>query len=211
MPNWCYNKLVVKSNGDLNEFRRFMKQGRRIETYDGEQENVWRISNYLPTPEGLLSKNISESEKKNLKNTLGFDNWYDWRLFYWGTKWDCDNNGFDTYTDENSIFETDFDSAWGPPSEFLINVSIMYPSLSFQLEYLEPGMSFAGTTYINNGFLLDICSDPVHKNEDGEIINVEYDDDNETYILSNGLSYDEDEWFNNELSIQKNPFENLKY
>jgi hypothetical protein len=211
MPNWCYNKLVVKSNGDLNEFRRFIEQGRRIETYDGDEENVWRISNYLPTPEGLLSKNKSESEKMNLKNTLGFDNAYEWRLFYWGTKWDCDNYGFESYTDENSIFETDFDSAWSPPTEFLINVSIMYPSLSFQLEYLEPGMSFAGTTYINNGFLLDICSDPVHKNEDGEIINVEYDDDNEMYILSNGLSYNEDEWFDNELSIQKNPFENLKY
>jgi hypothetical protein len=211
MPNWCYNKLVVKSNGDLNEFRRFMEQGRKKESLDGEEINVWGISNYLPTPEELLTESKNDLEKENLKNTFGFDNWRDWRIFNWGTKWDCDNLGYDSFSDEETIFEVEFESAWTPPTEFLINVSIMFPSLSFQLDFIEPGMSFAGTTYINKGLFIDLCSDPVYKNEDGEIIVVEYDADSEKYILPNGVSYEEDEWFDNELSVHKNPFENFEY
>jgi hypothetical protein len=211
MPNWCYNKLVVKSNGDLSEFRRFMKQGRRKESVDGEELNVWRISNHLPIPIELLVDNLSKLEKENLKNIFGFNNCHDWRLFNWGTNWDCDDSGFESFTDEDSIFETEFDSAWGPPIEFLINVSIMYPSLSFQLEFIETGMSFAGVVYINNGLFLELCGNPVNKNEEGEIVNVIFDPDIEKYILPTGESIDEQDWYDNEISIEHNPFENLNF
>ena len=211
MPNWCYNNLIVKSNGDESSFRRFMEQGRRKETINGEEKMVWRISNYFPTPERLLQENLSENEKQELKTIFGYDNWYDWRLFHWGTKWDCDDRECESTTDDNSIFETSFDSAWSPPIEFLINVSIQYPSLSFQLEYLEPGNQFAGTSYINNGIFLDLCSEPVYKDEKGEIVEVNYDEENEQYVLSNGEVYHEDDWYDEDISIDKNPFEDFNY
>ena len=211
MPNWCYNKLIVKSNGDKSSFRRFMDQGRKKETIEGEQNMVWRISNYFPTPEKLLQENLSEIEKQELKTMYGFDDWYEWRLFHWGTKWDCDDYGFESSTDEKSYYILDFDSAWSPPIEFLINVSLIYPTLSFQLEYIEPGNQFAGTTYINNGIFLDLCGEPVRKNENGEIIEFTYDDENEQYLLSNGEVYNEDDWHDQDISIEKNPFEDFNY
>ena len=211
MPNWCYNRLIVKSNDDKSSFRRFMDEGRKKEMIEGEQKMVWRISNYFPTPEKLLQENLSEIDKQELKTMYGFDDWYEWRLFNWGTKWDCDDYGFESSTDEKSYYILDFDSAWSPPIEFLINVSIIYPTLSFQLEYIEPGNQFAGTTYINNGIFLDLCGEPVQKNENGEIIDVTYDEENEQYVLSNGEVFNEDDWYDQDISIKKNPFEDFYY
>jgi hypothetical protein len=211
MPNWCENKLIVKSNGYESEFLKFMEQGRNTEIIKGKKVKVWRISNYIPTPERLLEENLSENEKKELINIYGFDNWSDWRCSNWGTHWDCDDIGFEWSTDEKSFYILDFESAWSPPIQFLIRVSILFPSLSFQLEYIEPGCLFAGVNYINNGLLLEIQSNPVYKNENGEIIDITFDDENKQYVLSDGEIYDEDDWFNQEISIERNPFENFKY
>ena len=73
MPNWCENKLIVKSNGYESEFLKFMEQGRNKEIIKGKKVKVWRISNYMPTPERLLEENLSENEKKELINIYGFD------------------------------------------------------------------------------------------------------------------------------------------
>ena len=66
MPNWCENKLIVKSNGYESEFLKFMEQGRNTEIIKGKKVKVWRISNYMPTPERLLEENLSENEKKEV-------------------------------------------------------------------------------------------------------------------------------------------------
>ena len=165
----------------------------------------------MPTPERLLEENLSENEKKELINIYGFDNWSDWRCSNWGTHWDCDDIGFEWSTDEKSFYILDFESAWSPPIQFLIRVSFLFPSLSFQLEYLEPGCLFAGVNYVNNGLFLEIQSNPVYKNENGEIIDFTFDDENKQYVLSDGEIYEEDDWFNQEISIERNPFENFKY
>jgi hypothetical protein len=127
-----------------------MEQGRNTEIIKGKKVKVWRISNYMPTPERLLEENLSENEKKELINIYGFDNWSDWRCSNWGTHWDCDDIGFEWSTDEKSFYILDFESAWSPPIQFLIRVSFLFPSLSFQLEYIEPGCLFAGVNYVNN-------------------------------------------------------------
>lgn len=60
----------------------------------------------------------------------------------WGTKWDLD--------DETSVERSKgqivygFNTAWGPPLEWLNAVRAMYPRLSFNIYYLEPGMMFGG-------------------------------------------------------------------
>lgn len=211
MPNWCFNKLIVKSNGCESEFQKFIAQGRTTEIIDGKEENVWRISNYIPAPERLLEENLYENEKKELINLYGYDNWYDWSQFNWGTKWECDDQEFGSQVIDNDIFETSFYSAWTPPIEFLIKTSILYPMLSFNLDFIEPGCNYAGTTYINNGLFLDLCSETVHMNENKEIIEVEFNDDNEHFVLSTGEIYNEKEWYEMNISNIKNPFEDFKY
>ena len=60
MPNWCENRLEV--SGDTKELKQFLAMGITEEpmrySKTGETELVWRMSNYLPTPEPL-SRTIS--------------------------------------------------------------------------------------------------------------------------------------------------------
>lgn len=55
MPNWCENRLEV--SGDTKELKKFLAMGITEEpmrySKTGEKELVWRMSNYLPTPEPL--------------------------------------------------------------------------------------------------------------------------------------------------------------
>ena len=206
MANWCCNTLTVKSNGNKKDLIRFMEQGQNKEIIKDEETLVWRISNYLPIPSEFLKEDLTELEEKNLMEMYGFKNCSDWRDLFWGTDWDCNDYQSKSLTDGESLFEVDFDSAWSPPIEWLISVSVMYPSLSFQLEYIEPGMCFAGLCSVNNGMFMDLCSETVYKNKNGDIIKIIYDDENEQYILPNGEVYDEDGWLDNELSQPKNPF-----
>ena len=37
-----------------------------------------------------------------------------------------------------------FDTAWSPPETLIEKVSVDWPTLTFRLEYEEPGMNFAG-------------------------------------------------------------------
>ena len=68
------------------------------------------------------------------------DNWYDWNLVNWGTKWDA-NAVQITSQDSNSI-KVSFETAWCPPIEFYTTLE----ELGFEVDalYYEPGMNFCG-------------------------------------------------------------------
>jgi hypothetical protein len=71
-----------------------------------------------------------------------FDNWYDWRLAYWGTKWDLDQDC--RLKELRSRLVYSFETAWAPPLEWLEVVAEKFPSLVFTLSYEEGGMGFTG-------------------------------------------------------------------
>ena len=127
MPNWCENSLTV--SGEFQELRKFKQENTYTE--DGEVTLSFNLMVTLPQEEE--------------------DNWYDWQIENWGTKWDLRNCIIE---DDENILSFDFDTAWGPPEKWLENVSVFYPNLEFKLLYAEPGMSFSGKTVVENGILL---------------------------------------------------------
>ena len=70
------------------------------------------------------------------------ENWYDWRVNYWGTKWDLD---IDIQINEDDCILLSFDSAWAPPTAWLDKVSYDFPELHFILNFEEGGVGFKGT------------------------------------------------------------------
>ena len=54
-----------------------------------------------------------------------------------------------------SYFSVTFDTAWSPPIDWLDNIAIDYPDLSFELEYEEPNMCFGGTFLIQGDKIHD--------------------------------------------------------
>ena len=69
MPNWCENRLEV--SGDTKELKQFLAMGITEEpmrySKTGEKELVWRMSNYLPTPEEL-TRSVSPSGDREWMN-----------------------------------------------------------------------------------------------------------------------------------------------
>ncbi len=176
MPNHCENILgVLGKTEDVMKFINF------ITVKSDESGDEYKIFKSLkPTPEELINTTSPSKEKNwDLINKYGADNWYDWCNNNWGTKWgDYDIHTFGiqhcnvtsysllengevdyknpiTKSSGESYIHFDFQTAWGPGSDFLKEqLSKQFPELIFRLEYEEPGMCFAGEVRINKGNII---------------------------------------------------------
>lgn len=86
------------------------------------------------------------------------EDWYNWHINNWGTKWDIEIS--DEEISDDYIMMS-FDSAWSPPVLWLEKVAEDYPQLRFTLEYEEGGCCFKGKREIfkDNGIDEDSCFD----------------------------------------------------
>ena len=124
MPNWCINELTV--TGPEEALKDFYEQAK------GESTDL-SFDKFFPTPPDLLDGN----------------GWYDWRINNWGTKWDVEASVQGT-PEEGKLLYT-FASAWSPPINWLAQVAVLYPELSFHMIYIEEGIGFAGKIEFSNG------------------------------------------------------------
>ena len=119
MPNWCLNNATITHDdpAKLTELVDAYKRGEAIE-------------HFLPTP---------KDENGELD-----EEWYDWRVTNWGTKWDvggehafCER----MVTADNTVVLS-FDSAWSPPLGFYERLHTL--GFGIRASYFEPGMCFCG-------------------------------------------------------------------
>ena len=107
------------------------------------------LNSLYPMPgelEGTVSPSFSRN--KTLMGRYGADNWYDWCISNWGTKWDVQA----VLEDEgHGYLEYSFDSAWSPPVEWLEKAARDYPELYFRLKYEEEDASFVGVAIAKKG------------------------------------------------------------
>lgn len=116
MPNHCTNQLTLESGQDiLNVLNPYL-----IEATDNNYELDFQ--SIIPMDDELLKGN----------------NWYDWRVENWGTKW----NGYDgRISDDGSTFT--FDTAWSPPLPIIKKLAELAGE-TLVLQYIEYGMFFCG-------------------------------------------------------------------
>lgn len=174
MPNWCENTLQI--SGEKEELAKFQRAAK------GENTAL-SLQKTCPRPEALTGTRsptdiVSKAEyKKALKkgddgvglpitqemsdefiNQYGADNWYDWQIKHWGTKWDIEAELVDDEA-ENGYLTYSFNSAWSPPVEWLEHVSREYPTIRFLLKYEEDGAGFMGRAKAIGGVVEDGCLD----------------------------------------------------
>ena len=92
---------------------------------------------------GLLSRQnfyLSEYLEAN-RDEYGYDDWYDWNIAHWGTKWEVNIEDEITADDPNSV-TVGFDTAWSPPIAFYQAMTDM--GWRIKGFYWEPGMEFCG-------------------------------------------------------------------
>lgn len=164
MPNWCTNTLVIRGRrADVREFIQFLdaiKPGAGLfdaicpmpaDLHDtvsptrivSEEERAEYISGKRERHGGIP---ITARMQLDFKLRYGVDNWYDWAVDAWGTKWDTTAADMHRADWKNGAGTTlIFDTAWGPPSEVISKLSSKFPKLKVSLKYHEPGMCLKGT------------------------------------------------------------------
>lgn len=117
MPNWCENIVSVYGPEEvLALFKERAKEG----------DVPLSFTKLYPIPEELK------------------EDWYTWNVDHWGTKWDLDEGTKVIYDEPTQIIYR-FDTAWSPPEALFAHASGMFPDLTFQGSYSEPGMDFSGS------------------------------------------------------------------
>ncbi len=97
---------------------------------------------------------ITKEEQERRIKEYGFDNWYDWSIANWGTKWNA--YGIDDgWTKDKKYICLYFETAWSPPMPIISKLSEEYPSCNFSLEYCDEGGGFVGYTTFEGGEVID--------------------------------------------------------
>ena len=112
MPNWCMNDLRI--TGDEKDILSFIDANKGD---DGE----FHFNTLVPQPEDI-------------------DDVRDWRITFWGTKWDIDDVDVQKLDDNN--YRLYFTTAWTPPIYWLETAIKDYKHLRFKLYSAEPGMNW---------------------------------------------------------------------
>jgi hypothetical protein len=163
MPNWVFSTLTIE--GDQLNIARVKKQvgqpfTRKYADYksiEGELKLIeveatfnnpvfafWNITK----PEDMHAYLHDEGtgvpiDATDEKAWFQSNNWYDWNIRNWGTKWDVANTDDETYpetelmTDEETRLQYSFNTAWAPAIPAMEKLSKQYPSLKITLDFEE--------------------------------------------------------------------------
>jgi len=173
MPNWVYNSLQIDGPAEdisavkkqLNQpFQRQHDQWNpatgKMELQDTVYSNpVFAFWNIIK-PTNLEAYNKQADHTLPMEEQLLFkgENWYDWNVTNWGTKWDVAVYDNDKYPETELMDEEDwtdrtayrFNTAWSPPLPAIATLSEQYPNLEFTLSY-EEETGWGGEVLFVNG------------------------------------------------------------
>ena len=156
MPNHVTNKLTISGDKtafeylqrrvahdsnifDINSFFPMPERLRDISVptkiLSDDEYQEWekkKVLGKLGEYDMVVGQPITKSISDKLVKEYGCNNWYDWAINNWGTKWGSYDSSFDskkkTYT---------FLTAWDPPIKAIMKLSEMYPTLRMKLKYSD--------------------------------------------------------------------------
>ena len=142
MPNWCNNNATISHTDPA-----------KIEALAEAIRNDKFFDHVIPVPKALTETvagslgDAYEQELNQFKQELnrkyfGADNWYDFCVNRWGTKWEASLYDSTAVVVENNSIQVGFDTAWSPPIG--IYEALMEQGFQVQAQYYEPGMGFVG-------------------------------------------------------------------
>jgi hypothetical protein len=105
-------------------------------------------------PFGLgITKETSDSYKAK----YGTDNWYDWAIRNWGSKWGVYDETEWNITEDGDISSAGiwYQTAWSPVTRAWEHISKNYPTLEFFHEFADEGGAFVGNQLIQDGNIID--------------------------------------------------------
>ena len=135
MPNHVTN--VISFSGDKSRISAMLKEIQNDEHGIGSVD----FEKILPMPDTVYNGSLGIRERE----LYGENNWYDWRIGNWGTKW----NSYG-YT-ENTTFQDGkikFLTAWSAPHPILKKLSEMFPDVKMEHEWADEDIGMNCGRYI---------------------------------------------------------------
>ena len=150
MPNWCDNQITITGpNSVIDKIEKIVK-----EESNNAENGLLQFFHPMPkelleTEAGPIAKTKAEKdERKARKLEFGAENWYDWRVNNWQTKWEvCEFYGVDKQADALIGYSTisfGFSSAWSPPTGAYEQFLRDNEDCSLKAYYYEGGCDFMG-------------------------------------------------------------------
>jgi hypothetical protein len=125
----------IVANKDYEEIHK-----KEVAQYErAKKQNIGIVESYS------ISKNMS----KALIKKYGYDNWYNWCISNWGTKWDVSESSLVSNKKNKLVYY--FNTAWSPPLQAIEKISESFPLLKFSIEYIEEGAGFRGEAILAKG------------------------------------------------------------
>ena len=130
MPNWCNNSITITGNTDTIKAL--------WESAQTAEEGGFGLLNAIAPMPKELEGTVADGSAD--------ENWYNWRVSNWGTKWDVSDEGLEFIDngDGTASITGWFDSAWAPPVGAYEQFLEDFDSCVLEASYYEPGMDFGG-------------------------------------------------------------------
>ena len=156
MPNWVYNSVsiygdssdIAKVKSQLNQSFTMTHHNYNINTGDFEDQLTtysnpvfafWNIIKPTDMDTYYLQKDPNEDKTVLFSG----NNWYDWNVRNWGTKWDVALSDNDEYGETELVEDNStnliyrFNTAWNYPEPAIMKLAEQYPDLTFVLDFEE--------------------------------------------------------------------------
>jgi hypothetical protein len=139
MPNHVTN--IVTIEGVSEDRLTAILAAIRMDDVEGRRS--LDFNKIIPMPDSVYQGNLGNKERQ----IYGENNWYDWAVKNWGTKWnsyDYDNEPI--HGDFNQI---EFQTAWSRPEPVVVRLSEMYPDVQFRHQWADEdiGVNVGEITY----------------------------------------------------------------
>lgn len=143
MPNHVENHLIFDCSQE--RFQEILRAICYEETSDSEKTGLgtFDFSKLIPMPDYIYRGNLGTEEKQ----LYGKNNWYDWSIANWGTKW----NSYENFYDED-MKTLSFQTAWSAPRPVIKQLAKRFPDVRFTHEWADEDMGYnVGTAEYADG------------------------------------------------------------
>lgn len=182
MPNWCVNQVdITGDEAEVAKLVAFVKSDENSFTFENivpppatpMYSSDCTHNKYVcgcesvaqPDPENegkfmwvIDGKKVEYHGKCPTHNEHSFsnhpDNWYNWNINNWGTKWSAGEVWNDRIDDDGKVdghTSYNFDTAWSPAEPVVAALAEKFPTLRIAHRYCEAGMGYAGEVLYADG------------------------------------------------------------
>lgn len=141
MPNWTTNFLTI--SGKPKQLNKFLKEVERTPLEaeaEKDEASKFAFDRIIPMPYEMKQG----------------DNWYNWRITNWNTKWEAriDYDTFDEW--ESGEVKIEFSTAWSAPMSIIKKLVETYPKLYFHFTCWEESYEFWAEYHGRKGKLIEV-------------------------------------------------------